>query len=390
MIGIADIISKNIADNSFISMVISNYKGEKNIEYTKVNIDPVLIREEIFYHFTFYYSNKVDHINIRKDESKDKILELINLGFKQIMLFTLEKDYQILISKKNKVRIIEHKPSREKIELEHDRKRQYILEENTPYDFLIRLNVMNEKGEVYKSRYSKFRQINRFLELVEDVIDELDSQEEINIIDFGCGKSYLTFSLYYYLVEIKKWKVNIIGLDLKEDVINFCNTVAQDLNYKNLKFIHGDINDFENSQAIDMVVTLHACDTATDAAIVKAVNWKAKVILSVPCCQKELRPKIENKILEPMLKHGLIKEELSTLVTDSLRGKVLELLGYNVQLVEFIDMEHTPKNTLIRAYRTNLNPGKKEFEEYKEFKKFWNLDNLFIEKELEKIDIQII
>lgn len=250
---------------------------------------------------------------------------------------------------------------------------------------MIRLGVMNEKGEVFKSKYSKFRQINRYLELVEDVIDEIDKKENINIIDFGCGKSYLTFALYYYLVEIKNWDVNIIGLDLKKDVISFCNEVATDLKYTKLKFIHGDINDFENSDDIDMVITLHACDNATDAALVKAINWNAKIILSVPCCQKELRQKIDNDILYPMLKHGIIKEELSTLVTDSLRANVLELLGYDVQVLQFIELEHTPKNILIRANKTNKIPSQKDIEEYKNFKTFWNIKELFIEKELEKI-----
>src|SRR5699024_1427664 len=173
-----------------------------------------------------------------------------------------------------------------------------------------------------------------------------------NIIDFGCGKSYLTFALYYYLVEDLELDVNIIGLDLKEDVIKFCNQVAVDLNYERLQFIHGDIKDFQGSKDVDMVVTLHACDTATDAALVKAVDWDAKVILSVPCCQHEFYDKIENKTLKPMLKHGIIREQLSSLITDSLRGNILEILGYDVQLLEFIDMEHTPKNILIRAIKS--------------------------------------
>ncbi len=382
---IKDLVEKSIVNNSFINLIITNYKGKENIEYNKVSIDPILIKDKINYHITFYFEKKVEHLNIVPDLICDKIIEILTLGFKQILFFTVENDYQILISKKNKIKIIEHKASKEKLELSHNRKKQYILDEDTPYDFLIRLNVMNNEGKVNKSRYNKFRQINRFLELVEDVINEIDKEEYINIIDFGCGKSYLTFALYHYLVNIKKLNVNIIGLDLKEDVIEFCNTVANDLNYTNLKFIHGDINNFENSNDIDMVITLHACDNATDAALVKAINWNAKVILSVPCCQKELRPKIDNEILRPMLKHGIIKEELSTLITDSLRAQVLELLGYNTQLVQFIGVEHTPKNILIRAIKSNKKTSIKTFDEYIEFKRFWNLDNIFIENELEKI-----
>ena len=241
---------------------------------------------------------------------------------------------------------------------------------------------LNEKGKVVSKRYDKFRQINRFLEMVADVIPKINKEKTLNIVDFGCGKSYLTFALYHYLVNILELDVNIIGLDLKMEVINFCNEVADDLDYKKLKFIHGDIKDYEGFSNVDMVVTLHACDNATDAAIIKAVNWGAQAILSVPCCQHEFYGKIQNPVLEPMLKHGIIKEKLSSLVTDSLRANVLEILGYQVQLLEFIDMEHTPKNILIRAIKSEQDSKKEAIETYKKFKEFWGLEDLYIEKEL--------
>ncbi len=229
---------------------------------------------------------------------------------------------------------------------------------------------MNKDGKVLAKRYDKFRQINRFLEMVEDIIPNLEKDKTINIIDFGCGKSYLTFGLYHYLVNILNMDVNIVGLDLKLDVIQFCNEVAKDLDYNKLKFIHGDIVDFKEAKDVDMVVTLHACDTATDAALIQAINWDAKIILSVPCCQHEFYNKIQNSVLEPMLKHGIIKEKLASLVTDSLRGgNILEIQGYDVQLLEFIDMEHTPKNILIRAVKTRNNDNTEALENYKEFKK---------------------
>ena len=271
------------------------------------------------------------------------------------------------------------------IDLSHNRKKEYIIREDIPCDFLIRLGVMNEKGKVYAKKYDKFKQINRFLEMVEDIVPNLETTKTINIIDFGCGKSYLTFALYYYLVDILNLDVNIIGLDLKEDVINFCNEIAEDLNYNKLKFVHGDIVDFQGGEDVDMVVTLHACDTATDAALVKAINWDAQIILSVPCCQHEFYNKIQSPVLEPMLKHGIIKEKLASLVTDSLRANVLEVLGYEVQLLEFIDMEHTPKNILIRAIKNDNIDKKSALNNYYEFKKFWNLEDLFIERELKEL-----
>lgn len=256
-------------------------------------------------------------------------------------------------------------------------------------DFLKRLGVMNKNGKVLAKSYDKFRQINRFLELIEDGLDKLDQSKTINIVDFGCGKSYLTFALYYYLVDIKGLNINIVGLDLKEDVINFCNQVAEDLDYKNLNFKHGDIVNYEGTKDIDMVVTLHACDIATDAALVKAVSWDAKLIYSVPCCQHEFYDKLENQTLKPMLKHGIIRENLASLVTDSLRGNVLEILGYNVQLVEFIDMEHTPKNILIRAYKDDKVDRGAARAEYLDFKKIWKLEDIFIEKELANHKIKL-
>ena len=239
---------------------------------------------------------------------------------------------------------------------------------------------MNEKGKVLAKRYDKFKQINRFLEMVADIIPKIKTDDKLNIVDFGCGKSYLTFALYHYLVDILKLDVNIVGLDLKEDVISFCNEVARDLNYKDLKFTYGDIKDFQEFQSVDIVVTLHACDTATDAALAKAVHWNAQAILSVPCCQHELLNKIHNDVMAPMENHGIIKEKLSSLITDSLRANVLEILGYQVQLLEFIDMEHTPKNILIRAIKSNKTNKKDAMKRYVEFKEFWGLKDLYIEE----------
>lgn len=375
------LLNEIILKKEIIGGVLSNLRKKDEEGFTKVDIKPVLIKDEINIQFAYNYKSKVIHENLELTKSVDKIKELLNEYFTQAVIFTKKADYQILISKKGKVKILEKKPTKKEVDLSHNRKREYIIPDGKPCDFLIRLGVMTEKGKVVSRRYDKFRQINRFLEMVSDVMPSLGDKKTLNIIDFGCGKSYLTFALYYYLVDILDLNVNIVGLDLKDDVIQFCNEVAMDLNYKDLKFIHGDIKDFHGSKEIDMVVTLHACDTATDAALVKAVNWDSKVILSVPCCQHEFYDKIQNPILEPMLKHGIIREKLSSLVTDSLRSKVLEILGYEVQMLEFIDMEHTPKNILIRAIKANNINNKDAIESYVKFKDFWELEDLYIEKE---------
>lgn len=375
------LLEKIILNGEIIYGVLSNLRIKDEEGYSKVDIKPVIIQDEINIQLTYNYKSKVTHENLKLTESINRIMKLLAENFTQAMFFTNKADYQILISKKGKVKILKHKATKEEVDLSHNRKKEYIIEEGIAYDFLIRLGVMNKKGKVFSRRYDKFRQINRFLELVSDVIRSLDPDKTLNIVDFGCGKSYLTFALYHYLVDILSLNVNIIGLDLKEDVIKFCNKVAMDLNYDKLKFIQGDIKSFEESRDIDMVITLHACDTATDAALVKAVNWEAKVILSVPCCQHEFYNKIQNQTLDPMLKHGIVREKLSSLVTDSLRANLLEILGYRVQLLEFIDMEHTPKNILIRAIKTDNINNKEAIDSYIEFKEFWSLKDLYIEGE---------
>lgn len=375
-------LEKTIGNNDLILGVLSNLRKKSDDSFNKVDIKLVLIKDELNYQFTYNYKTKVIHKNLNSKEAIDEIMLLLNDTFKQGILFTSEADYQILISKKGSATILKKKPTKEATDFTHNRKKNYILEDGDPVDFLIRLGVMNEKGRVVARRFDKFKQINRFLEMVADIIPRINKDKTLNIIDFGCGKSYLTFALYHYLVNVLNLDVNITGLDLKMDVINFCNEVASDLNFNRLRFIHGDIKDYEGFSDVDMVVTLHACDNATDAALVKAINWEAQAILSVPCCQHEFYDRISNPILDPMLKHGIIKEKLSSLVTDSLRANVLEILGYQVQLLEFIDMEHTPKNILIRAIKINQGMNKEALKTYREFKEFWGLEDIYIEKEL--------
>lgn len=383
---VVELLNEIILNNKITYGVLSNLRIKDEESFSKVIIKPVLIQKEIRLQFAYEYRNKVLHKNLEPLSSINEIEKLLTHKFKQGMIFTKEADYQLLINKKGEASILKKKPTKKQLDFSHNRKKSYIIEDGEPVDFLIRLGVMNENGKVVSKRYDKFKQINRFLEMVSDVIQRMNKDKTLNIVDFGCGKSYLTFALYYYLVNILGLDVNIIGLDLKQDVIEFCNEVALDLNYERLKFIHGDIKDYDGFHKVNMVVTLHACDIATDAALVKAINWEAEAILSVPCCQHEFYDKIKNPVLEPMLSHGIIKEKLASLVTDSLRANILEILGYQVQLLEFIDMEHTPKNILIRAMKTNNKNKKESINKYIEFKKFWGLKDLYIEKELgEKI-----
>jgi SAM-dependent methyltransferase len=248
-------------------------------------------------------------------------------------------------------KVLRKPPSRPSASRAHDRRKRYLLEEGTPVPFLVELGVMTPDGQVRKSRYDKFRQVNRFLELVDDVVPALPTGRTLRVVDFGCGKSYLTFALHHLLTELRGREVEIVGLDLKEDVIEACAALATRTGAAGLRFERGEIAGFDAGGEVDLVVSLHACDTATDEALAQAVRWRAAVILAVPCCQKEAYGQIRSDLLAPLLRHGLAKERFAALATDTLRAQLLELAGYRTQLVEFVALEHTPKNVLIRAVR---------------------------------------
>lgn len=269
----------------------------------------------------------------------------------------------LLISKKGKVtyRCKKQAEGAAKVQESHNRKKKYLLEEGTVIPPLVDMGVFTVDGKVVRTMYDKFRQINRFLEFIEDILPQLDKGRELTILDFGCGKSYLTFAMYYYLKELKGFDIHVIGLDLKEDVIRRCSGLAKKYGYEKLHFLVGDIADYEGVNEVDVVVTLHACDTATDYALAKAIGWNAKVILSVPCCQHEVngqfakadKTQCYDGCLDPIMDYGLLRERFAALVTDGLRAKYLEAAGYDTQVLEFIDMEHTPKNILLRAVRAD-------------------------------------
>ncbi|AWB45972.1 SAM-dependent methyltransferase [Paenibacillus sp. CAA11] len=357
-------------EESLISATLSQRRKTGEILYTKVQIKPVEIKKTLNYQFAFHYSNKVLHENLSPSEAEERLTGLFETTFRQGLICTPEADYQILISKKFKVSILTKSPTKQAGSLSHNRKKQYILEEGTPVPFLVELGIMNEDGKVYAKRYDKFKQINRFLEMVQDIIPFLPQDRPLTIVDFGCGKSYLTFALYHYLSVEQRRTLNVVGLDLKADVIEHCSLLAKKLEYKNLRFLVGDIAEYDELSQVDMVVTLHACDTATDAALEKAVRWDASVILSVPCCQHELFAQVEAPVMEPLLSHGILKERFSALATDAIRAKLLDIMGYKTQLLEFIDMEHTPKNILIRAVKAPSEHRDRLWAEYQAFRDF--------------------
>ena len=348
-------------DEKLVRIIISKsrIKGEKR----KIQIRPILLKGALVFQAEDYKQKQVFHQNLSGKEALEKIGEWMQ-EMQQLELLHQDGRVNMLISKKGKITLKQSENGCQvpQADLTHNRKKKYILDPQVKVPFLEDLGVQTSEGKIVHSRYDKLRQINRFLEFVEDILPALPKDREVVILDFGCGKSYLTFAMYYYLHELKGYDIRIIGLDLKEDVIRHCNELRTRYGYEKLDFLTGDIADYDGVDQVDMVVTLHACDTATDFALDKAIRWNAKVILSVPCCQHELNRQISNEILAPAFKYGLIQERMAALFTDAIRGNLLEEAGYQVQLLEFIDMEHTPKNILIRAVKHGKQGqhGKKE------------------------------
>ncbi|MBQ8199254.1 MAG: SAM-dependent methyltransferase [Lachnospiraceae bacterium] len=361
-------------DKNLKQMIISNPRKKNSsdgdcVSASKIKVRPVMMNDGLKFQESRFVGTQVFHANYDKQELTDIITEEMADSFGQLELETSYFRATVLVSKKGTVTVKKKQlqganradgnvaenagnMKNEEQLLSHNREKQYILKEGIPVPFLIDLGVQTKDGKIVRSKYDKFRQINRFLEFIQDVLPALPKDRKVSILDFGCGKSYLTFAMYYYLKVLNRYDIDIIGLDLKKDVIRKCNELKDKYGYDGIQFLEGDIRQYNEKEEVDMVVTLHACDTATDHAIAKAIAWNAKVILSVPCCQHELNGQMKCEELAPVLKYGLIKERMAALLTDGIRANVMEAYGYDTQVMEFIDMSHTPKNILLRGVKS--------------------------------------
>ena len=332
-------------------IILSNPTGEG--AYRKI----VLNRQKKGWQAEQYTEKQVFHENLPEGKVQDYLMENMSGAFRQCGAWDGTFEHTVRISKKGKVTGMKKRTAQTeapKAKTENNRKKNYLLEEGTVIPPLVDMGIFTAEGKVVRSMYDKYRQINRFVELIDDEIDALPKDQTIRIIDFGCGKSYLTFILYYYLVEFKNRDVEITGMDLKADVIAHCNKAAEKYGYDKLHFQVGDIGGYETAEQIDMVISLHACDTATDYALYHAIRWKAKLIFSVPCCQHELNKQMKSDNLSILTRYGIVKERTAALMTDAIRGNLLTESGYRTQLLEFVDLSHTPKNLLIRAVRSMI------------------------------------
>ncbi len=356
------IFLQKINRENIAKIICSNGKGSE-AEYRKICIQA----KQKGYQIEKYTDKQVFHENIESLDLQKICEEYLEMGYRQIDLFTDENQYTMKVSKKGKVMLGQRRLTQsganksvggknaDTAELSHNRKKNYLIEEGQVIEPLIDMGIFTKEGKVVKSMYDKFKQINRFLEIIDDAVKD-SGMEHCNIIDFGCGKSYLTFIVYYYFTYIRKIPVKIVGLDLKADVIDKCNEAARRYGYGNLSFELGDINGYQADFPVDMVLTLHACDTATDYALYNAICWNARMIFSVPCCQHELNKQVKSEHYGILTRYGIIKERFSALATDAIRGNLLEYCGYKTQLLEFVDLSHTPKNILIRAVRKPISP----------------------------------
>lgn len=368
-----DAIEK-MTSEQLVKVVISNKVNKEN-KYNKIIFVLKEKNNQKYYQIEKYTDKQVFHQNIEINMLNEKLIEYLSFDYKQASAWSKDSTYDLKISKKGKIFLGKKSNNNAKlINLKHNKQKNYILKEGMIIEPLIDLGIFTKDGKVINSMYDKYKQINRFIEIIDDEIKKKD-YKELTVIDFGCGKSYLTFVLYYYFTKIKNINVKMVGLDLKDDVINKCNKIAERYGYDGLIFERGDINGYKYSDNVDMVITLHACDTATDYALYNAIKWNAQMIFSVPCCQHELNKQIHSENLSIINRYGIIQERMSALMTDAIRGNLLEYMGYKTQIMEFIDMVHSPKNILIRATKANISNDtkKKSIKEAEELIKEFNL-----------------
>jgi SAM-dependent methyltransferase len=359
---------ESLQADTFISCTCSSAKVSS--VPSKITIRSVAIKNGLQFQISEQIKEKIYHKNTHFEELITYLLKM-GIVYKQILIQTTEWDYQVLCNKKQ-IKILKKQPTKSLKIVDHNKSKNRILVEGHPTEFLYKLGIMDSHGQIKKGMRDKFVQVNRFLETIQDVIPALKN-DKLFVVDYGCGSALLTFALYHFIHDILKKNVEMIGLDLKNDVITKCQDIAKDLGYYHLKFKVQNIHDHTPHEQIDLIVSLHACDTATDAVLEKGIRWNVPVILAVPCCQKQLLKQIENPQLHPLLKHGVLKERFAALVTDAARAQFLTMHGYNTDVIEFIDMEHTPKNVMIRAIKHTSKVPESVFTDYEEFTKVLNI-----------------
>ena len=357
---LTELLASAAANKALVKATFSSPRSPESL-FLRVAVRPIEVRGGSMLQFTSQTATQEFHKNLSLDEAANELVRLATKDFKNSHFTTDSASFEARFSKKGKC-FLSKKPIATTtlsfpLEQPHNQLRNHLIPEGTPCPFLVETGIMSKTGIVLASHSRKFRQINRFLEFIHDIAESLPSDRTIRVIDFGCGKSYLTFATHYLLTTILKRDVEIIGLDRREDVVKTCSAIVERLGIQNLRFTVGDIAGYVSNANVDMVISLHACDTATDEAIAQAIRWQSKAILAVPCCQHELNSHLSASALAPVTSFGISKERFASLATDSMRVALLNAVGYQTQLLEFIETEHTPKNLLIRSVRNQECPA---------------------------------
>ncbi|QDV53046.1 class I SAM-dependent methyltransferase [Gimesia fumaroli] len=382
-------VAQALNQGTCIQLVLSKPVEKRTFAWKKVTLRPVSIKDKLHFQAALSQGQQEVHENLQPDEAVQRVTELWADQFREGYLYTQEADFHFQKTKQGTVRLKKQAPSKARpLQAEpHNRSKQYLIPEGTPCAFLEAIGVMSSAGKVKSAQYRKFRQINRYLEFINDIVSGLPATGELRIVDFGCGKSYLTFATHYFFTEVLQREVQITGLDLKRTVVEHCQSIADRLQCRGLSFQTGDISQFDASTIkCDLSISLHACDTATDAALASAIQSEASVIMAVPCCQHEIFQQITSQPLAGLLQHGILKEKTAALVTDALRALVLEICGYRAQVIEFIDTEHTPKNLLIKAVKRQSALNSSDFREivqqYESLKSQFGIQSFYLERAL--------
>lgn len=377
------ILSKTIAEDNLLQLVLSKPVAGDKVVPRKITIRPVSLKAGQHFQFTRQVEKQELHDNHTPDETLNHVTELLGKPYRHAHLFTPTADYEWKIKKSGEQVLLRLKPTRHQVPTDHNRKKCYLIPEGTPCPFLHAIGVMTQAGRVHAAHQHKFRQINKYLEIVSEILPALPAEGTLQVVDFGSGKSYLTFALHHLLTQIHQRDVQLIGVDRNQDLVSHCQKISEQLQCQGLQFVASELNEFELETPVHLSISLHACDTATDLAIAKAIDWQSHVVLAVPCCQHELAPVIETASLQSILKHGILKERFAAMATDSLRAAALEICGYRTQVMEFIDLEHTAKNILLRAVRrksTEANPP--AIQQYKELKDMLHIEEWALERAL--------
>jgi Methyltransferase domain len=377
---VEELVERLVRDASLTGATLSRPRSLDSAGPRRITIEPVALRVGARWRVRRHYETKTTDENVDDDALVSFLRDVIGAVYGQALLHERDADWQVLAGRAEP-RILRRPPTRrEEASGAHDRAKRHLLADGEPVPYLVALGVQGPDGRVRSKRRGKFRQVNRFVELVDDVVAALPPGR-LRVVDFGSGRAYLTFALHDLLTRVHGLEVDVLGLDVKEDVVAECEALARRIGAAGLRFEVGDIAEADLT-GVDLVVSLHACDTATDAALERAVHAGAQVILAVPCCQHELLGQLSNDVLRPLLRHGTLKERFAAEVTDAARARLLELAGYDVQVVEFVPLEHTPKNVLLRATRTQRPPRDtaRLAAEYRAF-----ADTLGIEPALERL-----